>query len=374
MSFCSSEITNFEFPIEEINRARENYGLLSVEIEFSLRCNFKCPYCYTESEGDFEDELSVTEIKDTVVQAKELGAKKIIILGGEPMIYPYTMEIIQYISELNLEIEMFTNGSRITAEIAEELFRHRVRVVLKMNTFDEDLQNKLSGANNAHRIINTAFENLKAAGYPSEDSVLAISTIICKQNMDELADFWQWLRDQNILPYFEMITPQENAKQNEWLYLEPDKVQQIFKQLAEIDAKKYGNHWEPQPPLVGNKCLRHQFSCLVNSKGDVLPCVGVTIPVGNIRQKKLANILRESIVVKNLRSYETSIKGPCGSCEKSEYCYGCRGSAFQMTGDYLASDPLCWQNHNCAARLTDTPGKDSSQGKMEDNKPKTSVA
>ncbi|MFV9645436.1 MAG: hypothetical protein ACNYWU_06395, partial [Desulfobacterales bacterium] len=32
------------------------------------------------------------------------------------------------------------------------------------------------------------------------------------------------------------------------------------------------------------------------------------------------------------------------SCEKAEYCYGCRGAAYQLTGDYLASDPLCWKN------------------------------
>ncbi|MBU2515177.1 radical SAM protein [bacterium] len=374
MSFCSSEITNFEFPMEEINKIRDNNGLLSMEIEFSLRCNFKCPYCYTENEKNYENELSVEEIKDTIVQAKGLGAKKIIILGGEPMVYPHTMEIIRYISGLDLEIEMFTNGSKITPEIAEELFRLKVRVVLKMNTFDKELQNKLSGTNKAHEVIHSAFKNLKSAGYPSEESVLAISTIICKQNEDELVDFWQWLRDQNILPYFEMITPQENAKQNEWLYLEPDKVYKIFRQLAEIDAKKYGNHWDPQPPLVGNKCLRHQFSCLVNSKGDVLPCVGVTIPVGNIRQKKLSKILSESIIVKNLRNYHTSIKGACSTCEKSDHCYGCRGAAYQMTGDYLASDPLCWLNYNCAEKVSNSSVEDLSQGKIVKIKPKTSVA
>ena len=45
-----------------------------------------------------------------------------------------------------------------------------------------------------------------------------------------------------------------------------------------------------------------------------------------------------------IKNYRTTIKGPCQSCEKKEECYGCRGAAFQMTGDYLASDPTCWRN------------------------------
>lgn len=38
---------------------------------------------------------------------------------------------------------------------------------------------------------------------------------------------------------------------------------------------------------------------------------------------------------------ELTIKGPCNSCDMTDGCYGCRGAAYQLTGDYLASDPLC---------------------------------
>ena len=87
MSFCSNEVDNFEFLPEDIEKVRKSGGLLSMEIEFSLRCNFNCPYCYVGSESDFANELSEEEIRRTIQQAKDLGARKIIILGGEPMIY-----------------------------------------------------------------------------------------------------------------------------------------------------------------------------------------------------------------------------------------------------------------------------------------------
>jgi len=168
--------------------------------------------------------------------------------------------------------------------------------------------------------------------------------VICQSNIEELPQIWKWARDQEIEPYVEMITPQGHARQNKALDVSSERVQQLFEVIAELDRTNYKRTWTPQPPLVGNKCLRHQYSCLVNSQGEVMPCVGVTIPLGNIREQPLADILQESEVMQDLRNYRQRIKGPCAACEKASHCYGCRGAAYQLTGDYLASDPLCWRN------------------------------
>jgi radical SAM protein with 4Fe4S-binding SPASM domain len=344
MNTCHNESFGFGFSEQEILDAASSGRLLSMEIEFSRRCNFHCPYCYVPQNPSLENELSGEEILDVILQAKDLGAKRIIILGGEPTIYPHVLEMITFIRGQDLEVEMFTNGSHVTPDLAKQLFDHNVRVVLKMNTFDEKLQDTLSGTRGSHKLIQEAFHNLKQAGYPSEEAFLAVSTVICQQNTHKIVDMWQWLRDQDVVPYFEMITPQENAKQNEWLSVDSGKLYDIFSEIAEIDRKRYGYVWDPQPPLVGNKCLRHQFSCLVTSRGEVMPCVGVTIPVGNVREQKLRDIIEDSEVIQDLRDYRHTIMGPCQTCEKAEHCYGCRGAAYQLTGNYLASDPLCWKN------------------------------
>ncbi len=346
MNIRHNQISGFEFSKQDIETAANNSRLLSMEIEFSQNCNFRCPYCYVPKGAHFEDDLSPEAIRDAIMQAKDLGAKKIIILGGEPTLYPHVLDMIRFIRSEHLEVEMFTNGSGITSDFALSLIDENVRVVLKLNTLDEELQDKLAGIRGASKIIETAFANLKQAGYPSEDAFFAVSTIICQQNLEELPKIWQWLRDQNIVPYFEIITPQGNAKDNNWLEVSSLELKTLFAQLAAIDRSRYGRSWEPQPPLVGHKCMRHRFSCLVTSKGDVMPCVGVTISVGNIREQRLADIIRGSEVLKNLKNYRHTIKGRCRTCEKADECYGCRGAAYQLTGDYLASDPMCWENIN----------------------------
>jgi radical SAM protein with 4Fe4S-binding SPASM domain len=344
MNTCQSRIYGAEFSKEEIAEAVREGKLLSMEIEFNSLCNFRCVYCYAAENGVRKNELTPDEFRDVISQAKELGARKMIVLGGEPMLYPPILDMIRYIRGLDMEVELFTNGTNITHEMAQTLYDLSVRVVLKMNTFEEKIQDKLSGRKGAYAQIHEAFKNLKQVGYPSGDRFMGVSTVVCQQNIDELPKMWEWLRDQNIAPYFEMITPQGGAKEHNMLEVDTHRVEELFNRIAEIDRAKYGHTWDPKPPLVGGECLRHQFSCAVTSQGDVQPCVGVTIPIGNVRKQRLREILRDSEVVQDLKGYQEMIKGPCSECDRLSACYGCRGAAYQMTGDYLASDPLCWKN------------------------------
>jgi radical SAM protein with 4Fe4S-binding SPASM domain len=344
MKTCQNRIFGAEFSQEEIAEAVRKGRLLSMEMEFNKNCNFRCLYCYASDKTVDRNEMVKEEFLDLISQARELGARKIIVLGGEPMLYPSIIEMVRYIRGLDMDVELFTNGTNITRETARTLYDLGVRVVLKMNTFEEKIQDMLSGRKGAYAQIQEAYNNLKLAGYPSADRFMGITTVICQQNIDELPKLWEWLRDQNIAPYFEMITPQGGAKEHNMLEVDSRRVEDLFHRISRIDRKKYGHTWDPKPPLVGGECLRHQFSCAVNSEGFVQPCVGVTIPIGNVRKQRLKDILQESEVVQDLKNYTETIKGPCSECERLKECYGCRGAAYQMTGDYLASDPLCWKN------------------------------
>lgn len=341
---CHNLMIGEEFSKADIDAAAAEGRLLSMEIELGLQCNFRCQYCYVGQGNNPVRELDEGEIRNVVLQAKALGARKIIVLGGEPMIYPGVLDILAFFRAEGLSVEVFTNGTNVTAEVARRLYELGVQVVLKMNSFKEEVQDELAGLKGAYKIIQEAFRNLTGAGFPAEGHPLAVSTVICNQNLAEIVPLWQWLRDRKITPYVEIMTPQGNAQDNNHLDVELPALKKLFIELAELDHARYGYKWEPQPPLVGDRCLRHQFSCLVNARGDVMPCVGVTIPVGNVRERPLAEILRDSEVIGDLRRYTQTIRGPCGECEKAASCYGCRGAAYQLTGDYLASDPLCWRN------------------------------
>jgi radical SAM protein with 4Fe4S-binding SPASM domain len=343
---CASALFGGAFTPEEIERARTECGLLTLELEVGTQCNFACRYCYVgDAKPTDRNELTPDEQKNAAEQAQALGARKIILLGGEPLLYPHTPDFCEWMRKRGLGTELFTNGTNLTRELAERLHGLGVHVVLKWHSPDPRIQDELAGVAGAHTVMANAYRHLRTAGYPSPDARLALSTPICRQNIAGLPAMWRHMRAEGIEPYFEMITPQGRARRSEnELAPSADETRRLFETIQAIDRDEFARVWDAQPPLVGNVCLRHQFSCLVNAAGDVMPCVGVPLPVGNIRRRPLADILADSEVIADLRDHSRTIQGACGSCEKAAGCYGCRGAAYHLTGNYLGSDPLCWRN------------------------------
>lgn len=331
------------FTPQDIETTRLSHGLLTMELELSRACNLRCIYCYAESGQPLEDELTFEEIMGAVDQARELGARRIIVLGGgEPMVYPRIMDVLRGISARGLEIELFTNGTRIGPEEALEMASLKVHPVIKRNSMTPGVQDALAGVPGTFEAIEKGLENLRRAGYPGV-LTLGAQTIVCRQNIDELPCLWRQLRGDGIIPYFETITAQGRAMSHMELAVEPAELRALFEELSRIDEKEFGIRWEAKPPVAAFTCKRHLFSCTVTAIGDVIPCPGVNVPTGNIRTSPLREILETSHVFHDLRDIRNRIKGKCASCELSADCYGCRGMAFQACGDYLASDPLCWR-------------------------------
>lgn len=81
MMRCQPRIYGAEFSREEMKKASNNGGLLSMEIEFNRECNFNCIYCYVQNGAGGRQEMTKDEICGVIIQAKDLGAKKIIVLN-----------------------------------------------------------------------------------------------------------------------------------------------------------------------------------------------------------------------------------------------------------------------------------------------------
>lgn len=333
------------FSKAEIDQTLANKQLLTAELELSRVCDLRCIYCYASSGEKLKNELNFDEITAAVNQCRDLGARKIIILGGgEPMLYPRIMDVIRYIHDLGLEMELFSNGTRITPEIASELYALKVQPVIKFNSLDPATQDLLAGKKDAHKAIRQGLNNLLEAGYSNGDIPIGAQTIICRQNYAEIPEMWRWLRSRKIIPYFETITDQGRAKDHIELALSPEKIGTLFDKLSRIDREEFGIEWEPKPPVAAFSCKRHLYSCTITTTGDVIPCPGVDITAGNLRMGSLEEIINSSEVFQNLRNISQTITGPCKSCDLSAECYGCRGMAHHLNGDYLSSDPLCWRN------------------------------
>ena len=339
-------LSELGFTDNDIMKCLERKGLLSIELEFTKKCNLRCLYCYANAGESVENELSIDEIKSVIRQAKEMGAMKIILLGGgEPLIYHGLLDVVRYIISIGLQQVLFTNGTFITKKMARFLFKNRVAVVIKSNSLKPEVQDKLAGVTGAFTNIRKGLQHLMEAGYPDNDIMLGIQTVICRQNIDELPAMWIWARQNGIVPYFETLKQQGRAKENNDLIVSMDEVKAVFELIERIDKDEFNIIWKARPTIAAFSCKRHLYSCLVNSQGFVQPCTGIDILVENVREKPLKEIIGSSHVIMDLRNIYEKIEGTCKGCEYNYECYGCRGNAYQITGNYLASDPTCWRSH-----------------------------
>ncbi len=332
-----------EFSAEQVAAAVRDHRLLSMEVEMTHRCNLRCVYCYADAGAPLPNEMSREDILRGIDQGIRLGARKIVILGGgEPCLYPHLRELIDHMHRAKVDIELFSNGTLMTRSLAEYLFERRVAVVVKRNALDPAVQDRLAGVPGTLERIERGLAFLLAAGYPDAQHGLGIETVICRANLGQLPDLWRWARTGGILPYFECITTQGRARRAEGLSVSAAELHEAFQTLSDIDRREFGIEWSPHPPLAASRCARHLYSILIKADGTVYPCVGVEINLGNIVRDSLESIILSHPVVHDLRNIYQKIKGRCRTCRLNGECYGCRGNAFQRTGDYLAPDPGCW--------------------------------
>lgn len=73
--------------------------------------------------------------------------------------------------------------------------------------------------------------------------------------------------------------------------------------------------------------------------GDVYPAGFLPLPLGNVRERPLAEIYRDHELLRAIRSGD--FHGRCAVCEYRQLCGGSRARAYASTGDPLGEDPAC---------------------------------
>ncbi len=333
--------------------------LKRISLELSRICNLRCLYCYAESGPDVKSGLSDEEVRAVIREAVSCGAALVsFVVGGEPLLRPSLLQdgesCLDFANSLGCYCLLYTNCTRMDDQAARWLYRRDVSVVGKLNSLEYEVQDHLAGVPGAATRIKRGIEALLRAGFAAgTPSRLALETIICRQNYEEMPTLWRWMRERNIVPEVEIPTVHGRFEKNrESLYFSneeaPQKYKEIFAELLAIDRTEYGFDWIPHPPLPASSCRLYYSNCYINDHGGVQPCAGVDRDYGQLRLnggqhgRPLLDIIR-SEEFQQLRNVHEHLKAPCAGCDLAPDCYGCRGAAWHACGDVFAGDPVCWR-------------------------------
>jgi len=325
---------------------REPPGLIQIDVDTSMACDLRCVYCFSNAGKRLADEMTFDDICRVLEQARELGARLVVVVGGgEPFCYPELRRLFDRIDALQMSAIVYTNMTKIDEAWASYLWDRQIAVAGKINSFDAAVFDRLLGVDGASAKAYRALELLQSVGYPGDPArpLLAIESVILKPNIHEMPRMWRYCRDHGIIPYFEMVKEQGRTREHTDLLASSEEVMELFCHLLEIDESEYGLTWVPMPPIAAHSCTRHRYAAYIGVCGDLYPCPGVELSLGNIKINSLAELL-DCEMIRTFRYIEQHLEGRCGSCELAASqlgCYGCRGQAWQTTGSITAEDPGC---------------------------------
>jgi len=98
-------------------------SMLKLDMELTERCNNNCVHCSinlpAKDNHAKDKELSLEKIKEILTEAASLGCVMVRFTGGEPLLRDDFKEIYLFARKLGLIVLLFTNATRIHAELAD---------------------------------------------------------------------------------------------------------------------------------------------------------------------------------------------------------------------------------------------------------------
>lgn len=110
-------------------------GLEFLWLELTGKCNLTCVHCYAESSPalPLSEGMRLGDWKRVLGESHELGCRKVQFIGGEPTLYPGLVDLIHHAHHLGYEfIEVFTNGTRLKAEMKDAFSKYHVNLAFSV--------------------------------------------------------------------------------------------------------------------------------------------------------------------------------------------------------------------------------------------------
>lgn len=157
-------------------------------IQVIRECNQKCIICSNPSN---ERQLDFQEAKKEIDSLKKQGYEGVIFTGGEPTLYPYLPELINYASKKGIFPRIVTNGQKIAdPNYLKTLKKSGLsHIHLSIYSYKDKIQYRLSRNRKSLRKIKKALVNLGKIGEIAVD----INTAINKFNADHLSKTANWI-------------------------------------------------------------------------------------------------------------------------------------------------------------------------------------
>lgn len=304
--------------------------IVHASLELTYLCNHRCNMCFLY--GDHlrgenpvletirrRPELSVEQWRRALEQIHALGTRNLVFTGGEAFLKEGILDILARAKELGFSISLLTNGSKITEEAARALVKVGVDFVRFSLDGDRETHDAICGAPN-YDLLMASIERITRAKASCGAVLprLGFENVIQRRNQDRICRVVEAAHRAGVEhvtvsnvyfapPQPGLKTPtagMETRDIGHGLYAVDEEVLAGELSRARDLARQWGIdlrsrmeesseirrlYHDPDFSYV-DKCLYPWQMCRINPYGDVTPCTGSSLSMGNIGERPLAEI------------------------------------------------------------------------------------
>ncbi|BBE31794.1 hypothetical protein OSSY52_19350 [Tepiditoga spiralis] len=300
--------------------SKYSYIIKNLFIEFTNRCNLECKFCNEDDEVVFRktgckkwklkgEIIDIDKILDIISQAKKLGCESLYLIGGEPFMFINKIKkITNYSHSIGINnITIFTNGTILDDNILAFLKKNNVNLIVQI----------LGSSDNVYKAI-TKKEKLASKIY---DNVISLAKNNINYSLSILINSFNENEIEEIIKKYNSVIDRTKIRID---YIYPNKSNKYhsekYKELMYSKEKTLS-----KISLIQFLTNRYKHNCYGNQiaitgDGEVIPCImSRKLVLGNIRENKLVNILRNS----NYKELYKLTKDKIDKCKNCELRYGC---------------------------------------------------
>jgi Fe-coproporphyrin III synthase len=337
------------------------------------RCNLRCVHCYSHSEDkSYAGELSFEEGKALIDDLAEFGSPVILFSGGEPLIRKDILDLIRYATEKGRRAVVSTNGTLITAPVAEKLKEIGLSYVGISLDGLEQVHDAFRGFSGTFSRVMEAIKNCVNVGLK-----VGLRFTINKRNFQDIPGIFDLVEEKNIpricfyhLVYAgrgtELVSEDlDHAQTRQVVDLILDRTKKLHDKGMPVEVLTVDNHADgpytylrlkDEDPARAEEVLKLLQMNEGNNSGRGIGCVSWDGQVhadqfwrhhsfGNVRERPFSKIWTDSsdeFLVK-LKEKKKHVTGRCARCKWLDICAGnFRVRAEAVHGDVWASDPACY--------------------------------
>lgn len=337
------------------------------------RCNLKCVHCYSHSEDKkYSNELSTDEGVQLLDDLAGFGSPVVLFSGGEPLIRPDLLKLIQHATVSGVRAVLSTNGTLIDETMATKLKDIGLSYVGISLDGLQKVHDSFRGVDGTFERVLRAINNCKAAGLK-----VGLRFTINKRNFQEIDGIFD-LVDKLQIPricFYHLVYAGRGAdlmnedldhKQTRKVVdLIIDRTMALHGKGMAVEVLTVDNHADG--PYIYLRLLKEnpdrarQVLELLqmnegNSSGRGIGCVSWDGTVhadqfwrhhsfGNIRNRPFSKIWTNpnDELLQKLKQKKNFVRGRCASCNWLDICGGnFRVRAEAALGDLWAPDPACY--------------------------------